>query len=152
MGFDLNGCKPKSEKGEYFRNNVWWWYPLWSYVAHNCDDILAPDQVKGGNYNDGVEIHAWQAQLIADRLYKLLGDGEPKEIENEVRARYEKLPEGQCKTCEGTGLLGKDLSTCLACKGTGKRREVSSDWYPFSEENVREFADFCSQSGGFTIW
>ena len=29
------------------------------------------------------------------------------------------------------------------------------DWdksYPFSEDNVRKFANFCANSGGFQIW
>jgi hypothetical protein len=28
MGMDVYGKEPKSDKGEYFRNNVWWWRPL----------------------------------------------------------------------------------------------------------------------------
>ncbi|QOR55575.1 MAG: hypothetical protein UMS36scaffold28_65 [Phage 59_13] len=29
MGMDVYGVKPKSKQGEYFRNNVWSWRPLW---------------------------------------------------------------------------------------------------------------------------
>ena len=39
---------------------------------------------------------------------------------------------------------------CNKCNGVGK----VDDWeksYPFSEDNVREFANFCANSGGFTI-
>ena len=27
MGMDVYGLEPRKEKGEYFRNNVWWWRP-----------------------------------------------------------------------------------------------------------------------------
>ena len=27
--------------GEYFRNNVWWWRPLWDYVYSLCDDFIS---------------------------------------------------------------------------------------------------------------
>ena len=26
--------------GIYFRNNVWWWRPLWMYISDLCKDIL----------------------------------------------------------------------------------------------------------------
>ena len=33
MGMDVYGIAPTSERGEYFRNNVWWWRPLWDYCC-----------------------------------------------------------------------------------------------------------------------
>ena len=32
--------------GLYFRNNVWWWRPLWTYVVVICDDILSDKDIK----------------------------------------------------------------------------------------------------------
>ena len=26
----------KINPGAYFRNNVWWWRPLWSFVCEHC--------------------------------------------------------------------------------------------------------------------
>ena len=69
MGFDLRGLKPNDEivpdepnwldesdwavqqreawsswqqntPGSYFRNNVWYWRPLWNFVCEVCDDCL----------------------------------------------------------------------------------------------------------------
>ena len=51
MGMDVYGTEPKNEKGEYFRNNVWWWHPLWSYCQENYPDITA--SVKKGHDNSG---------------------------------------------------------------------------------------------------
>ena len=43
-----------NNKGIYFRNNNWWWRPLWIYVYDNCKDILTE-----------------KAKRIATRLTKL---------------------------------------------------------------------------------
>ena len=63
MGFDIYGLDPQTEKGHYFRNNVWYWRPLWQLICEECDDIIT-----GGSYNDGVEISAEQAIKIFKRL------------------------------------------------------------------------------------
>ena len=61
-----------------------------------------------------------------------------------------------CDLCEATGKRQEPPKTgagdmkCNKCDGTGK----VDDWeksYPFSEDNVRQFANFCANSGGFTI-
>ena len=33
MGFDLYGLAATSENGAYFRNNCWWWRPLWNFTC-----------------------------------------------------------------------------------------------------------------------
>ena len=83
MGFDLNGLNPSGKEnveavgpsgffdesaeqqwkadaqaGISFRNNVWYWRPLWEYVAYVCDDILTLRDYKSGQYNDGYVINA----------------------------------------------------------------------------------------------
>ena len=42
--------------GHYFRNNVWWWRPLWEFVCLSCDDILDEDDINKGCHNGGEEI------------------------------------------------------------------------------------------------
>ena len=96
MGFDLSGVNPKMNSkepsedcdyseyslwlsenpGVYFRNNVWWWRPLWDYVCENCSDILTEKDIRGGNYNDGHKIGKIKALQIARRLDKLLKKGD----------------------------------------------------------------------------
>jgi hypothetical protein len=39
---------------------------------------------------------------------------------------------------------------CTVCDGTGKTRNCLKD-FQFNEENVRNFAQFCAESGGFII-
>ena len=75
-----------------------------------------------------------------------------KDCENEESDEIEV----DCDICEATGKrqeppeTGAGEKKCNGCNGTGKQ----DDWaksYPFSEDNVREFANFCANSGGFTI-
>ena len=105
--------------GVYFRNNVWYWRPLWDYVCQHVDSLTKKDH-SNGHSNSGHKISEEKAITIAGVLYALLEDGTVKEAEemhNKVEAKTD-----------------KDVPT-----------------YPFSEENVREFAIFCEESGGFEI-
>jgi hypothetical protein len=60
-----------NNKGIYFRNNAWWWRPLWIYVYDNCKDILTEKDYESGHYNDGHKISDTKAKRIATRLTKL---------------------------------------------------------------------------------
>jgi hypothetical protein len=40
MGMDVIGLKPANSTGKYFRNSVFYWIPLWGYIAHACSDIV----------------------------------------------------------------------------------------------------------------
>jgi hypothetical protein len=152
MGFDVFGVKPKSEKGEYFRNNVWWWRPLWEYVAENCSDVLTEEDVYEGSLNDGHLISEEKALKIAAKLKELIASGKTKAYEEERKKYLESLPDEVCDLCHGTGVRNDDVvkGTCNKCDGKGKVRPLET-WYPFSVENVEEFAEFCEESGGFEI-
>ena len=150
MGFDLSGMNPNMTRpepklppfpertdkdwaayhewqdencGVYFRNNVWSWRPLWHYVSSVCGNILTDKDIGSGTYNDGHKICKTKANRIASRLFKLIRKGDVKAYESAYRRQQQSLSE--------------------------------DDWdrsYPFSEDNVREFANFCLNSGGFEIW
>jgi hypothetical protein len=112
----------REEAGAYFRNNVWWWRPLWHFVCQVCDDILTEKDRQAGEYNDGHHINDKKAKAIAERLLEMLDNGQVKEYEKEYRKEIELLPKDD---------WGKS--------------------YPFDIENVRTFATFCSKCGGFEI-
>ena len=150
MGFDLSGMNPNMTRpqpklppfpertdkdweayhdwyeencGVYFRNNVWSWRPLWHYVSSVCGNILTDKDIGSGTYNDGHRICKTKANRIARRLFKLIRMGNVKAYESAYRKQQQSLSE--------------------------------DDWdrsYPFSEDNVRQFANFCLNSGGFEIW
>lgn len=160
MGFDLYG-KNKTEKGEYFRNNVWWWRPLARYVLAVCDDIIVLDEKTYWQSNDGQKVLSKTALAIAERLDKLVESGTVRRYAEVYEQELSAMPDEPCWLCKGTGYRDDDLGkqmrlnnpsfTCNCCRGTGKIRP-SDTQYSFSEDNVKEFAEFCRESGGFEIW
>ena len=150
MGMDVYGVAPKSEVGEYFRNNVWSWRPLWDCVGESCD--LTLEMKRSGHFNDGLQIDELTARRIAKTLFSLLQDGTVATYQSERDALLEALPDEVCRHCNGTGVRDDSYvqGECNGCNGTGKVRPFET-WYSFSAENVADFARFCCVSGGFEI-
>ena len=134
--------------GAYFRNNVWWWRPLWDYVNAICDDVLTEEDHQSGHHNDGHLIDADKCQLIAERLAHELLNGGVTKFKDERQQHLDKLPNRTCTTCDGTG--DRDSKNCHTCDGTGEQEHWDRS-YPFEEANVREFLSFIKESGGFEI-
>jgi hypothetical protein len=109
--------------GRYFRNNVWWWRPLWDYVCDACQDILEEEDWNRGHYNDNHLIDEEKSIAIADIL--------DRELENGDTDKYKELYDDQIK----------ELS----------KKDKFESSYPFEIDNVKRFALFCRESGGFTI-
>ncbi len=155
MGFDVFGKNPKNEKGEYFRNNVWWWHPLWEYCCFVAPDVAG--KVAYGHSNDGDGLDEEDALALARRLREELESGRTKEYEERYMAALKALPDEPCPICGGTGRrlpppqVGPGDVPCNGCNGTGRVRPFATH-YPFSEENVREFVEFLENCGGFEIW
>lgn len=170
MGMDVYGKNATSETGEYFRNNVWYWRPLWNYceevAPHLCADV-------SGQFNDGDGLDAEGADQLAHILFSMLADGHTQAYEQAYNKRIAELPRRECSLCEGTGIrtdqVGQDMGMptreldehvkvltgrshgwCNACGGEGLRDHHDAD-YPFTVENVRAFAEFLSDCGGFEI-
>ena len=121
-------CKSKWEwqeanDGAYFRNNVWWWRPLWSFVCSICDDILTEKDMEKGGWNDGHKISKTKSKKIASRIRSHIKDGQVKEYESYYTKKVAQLDD-------------KDWNK----------------HYPFSIDNVKQFERFCEHSGGFEIW
>lgn len=171
MGMDVVGTNPTSERGEYFRNNVWWWRPLWNYCVEVAPDLC--EQVSG-QYNDGDGLDAAGAAQLAHVLHTNIKSGATKNFEQRYNEHLASLPRRKCEWCEGTGvrtdkvgidmgmpekalepevaiLTGRTHGWCNGCSGEGTCEHPEAS-YPFSAENVQEFADFLEDSGGFKIW
>jgi len=151
--FDARRKWEQENPGTYFRNNVWWWRPLWDYVNVLCDDVITEDDHKSGHHNDRHLIDADKCAVIAERLAKELLNGGVTKFKEERQEYLDKLPLVKCHCCEGSGKgahysAGKD--TCHVCEGTGEQ-EDSQVQYPFEEDNVREFHSFVKHCGGFEI-
>ena len=152
MGFDIYGVSARSPEGEYFRNNVWWWRPLWDYIATNCSDILMAEDIENGSFNDHWIINEDKARKIADKLDFLVTTGEAAKYEAEYSRHIKELPLVKCDCCHGTGTRDDQYvkGKCNMCDGKGEAKEWKAH-YPFSVENVKDFIKFCRDSGGFAI-
>ena len=78
--FELQYQFKEDNPGNYFRNNVWYWRPLWNFVCDNCSDFLTEKDMDKGNYNDCAKISKTKAVKIAKRLSKLIADGTVNEL------------------------------------------------------------------------
>jgi hypothetical protein len=170
MGMDVYGVNATTERGEYFRNNVWSWRPLWNYCVELAPELCGDVD---GDTNGGDGLGAQGADDLAVVLFNELASGRTAEYEKEYHKTISELPRHKCTYCEATGIradsVGKDMGMverelspeiqiitgrshgwCNACNGEG----LVDDWkagYPFSESNVREFAEFLAECGGFKI-
>jgi hypothetical protein len=182
MGFDIYGVKPElvgerpeinwdlafsEEKtkyhdalakfeddnpGFYFRNNVWWWRPLWLYICEEvAPDILTEEDKERGSYNDAHHINAIKANYIADKIEKIDAAGELDAFEKKYRAELAALDKVKCEHCNGSGIRNDRYvqGKCNVCIN-GMREHWGTN-YPFEATNVREFAKFARASGGFEI-
>ena len=122
MGFDLYGFNKNSEVGKYFRNNGWYWRPLWQFVCNECKDILTDEEKDSGMYNEGTVIDASKAHQIADKLAEMVVSGKVSHYSSKYLEYQKKFPDD-------------DISH-----------------YPFDEHNVINFMNFCKESEGFEIW
>jgi len=102
MGMDVYGIKPTGQRGEYFRNNAWWWGPLATYCNMIAPDICAP--CKGWNYNDGDGLDAAGAVALAEGLQKEIDSGRTEAFARRYASDQEMMPDEPCKICGGTGV------------------------------------------------
>jgi len=151
MGFDIYGRQPKNNKGEYFRNNVWWWRPLAEYVLDNIG-VAIPDKQQDWFMNNGCKVSKLSSEKITKEINELIESGHAKKYEKKRKKELKELPLIECYICKGIGRRNDKIvqGKCNACQGTGKR-EQSIKNYPFSVENLIEFKEFVENSGGFTI-
>ena len=141
----------KANPGIYFRNNVWWWRPLWQFVCEQFPDLISDEDAERGCSNSGLLIDADKSMRIGVELTVMLDCGDVQEHSDMYKAELEALPQVDCYVCDNNNRGYKKKKECKACKQTG----LKDDWaksYPFDVENVREFAQFCLESGGFEIW
>ena len=152
MGFDVYGEKPKSKTGIHFRNNIWWWHPLWYYVCNVCSDCLSEEIMNMGGGNNGVLVNEEIAMKLHSKLISLIDSGETQKYKIEYVKLLKSYPLVVCEHCNGTGQRNDEYvkGSCNGCDGKGKCKDRRTS-YQFEVENIKEFAEFCKYSGGFTI-
>ena len=106
-----------ANKGMYFRNNCWWWRPLWDFCYNVAPELISDELWSSGHHNDGAGLNGEDAKLLGEKLLKAISNGFAEEF-----------------------------------KKHHEEQEESEEYkYPFDTENVKAFAEFCIESGGFKI-
>lgn len=170
MGMDVSGVNPKSGTGSYFRNNVWWWRPLWDYCEQVGSKLIPHDNL--GHTNDGWGLGGRDSEKLAKLLQAEIDSGRCQEYSIRYKEHQDAVPDEECWICNGTGVRNDDVGVkmgqdkkvideaghprngetgwCNGCNGVGHVRPHSTH-YPFDVENVQEFANFLRDCGGFEI-
>ena len=164
--FDFQNKYQEDNQGTYFRNNVWWWRPLWQFVCEQCQEFLTVADMNGGNSNDGYKITKTKSIKIAKRLSKVLAGTFVDEVDREhsLRAAKAKVDNEQLK--EQMDAIHKEVNKNHVGNSIvpanypkpyykkWKKLQDAHNWdgdYPFDKENIENFAKFCRDSGGFEI-
>lgn len=158
MGMDVYGKNPKSEVGQYFRNNVWWWHPLWDCCEHFFPEITS--KVKYAHENSGDGLNGRDARKLGFYLEKVINDGKVEEYINSFNKAKEDAEAEVCAWCDNEHVLLEENSSttkyvfkaksCKICNGTGKVPSTLT-WYSLDLENVKSFSEFLKECGGFRI-
>lgn len=180
MGFDLYALNPVAVKqlrdgdyetlfktdSSYFRNNVWWWRRLWEFTSKHCADILSEEDIERGHSNECHCITDKKAKAIAARLTELIKDGTAAAYETDVKKYIEEeekkekkakaafLKKHQCTTEDEFRKLAESTLNSEERHKLWESYHETTRWgaaYPFSVENLRNFATFCDASMGFEI-
>ena len=156
--------------GVYFRANVWCWRPIWNYV-YDTTDVLTDEDHRLGHENSCHKITEEKAVRIGKQLMANLNDAEAKEAayikDSKPRKKFNELCDKAADYLYEEIVDKSDgLITCPGDMKThdpanykrwtvlshfGGDLQFSETSYPFSAENVKEFAEFCLNSGGFEI-
>ena len=84
MGMDIYGLKGKEQnKQAYFRNNCWWWRPLWNYCYHIADDLISEKLWENGHHNSGHGLNAEDSKKLGERLMEYLANGKAMQYQED---------------------------------------------------------------------
>ncbi|MCP4708400.1 MAG: hypothetical protein GY869_07240 [Planctomycetes bacterium] len=137
MGMDVFG-----NNGNYFRANIWTWPAIMSLVAQT--EVLPQDLVHEMQFNNGVGPNARQAKKLADALEKMIEDKPDDQVYHSSGSNCPAL---------GVAQAVRDL---LSSATEAENVPVGPDSEYESGSSVdlgylREFIQFCRQSGGFRV-
>ena len=136
--------------GVYFRNNVWWWRPLWNYCWTICEDLLTEEEWQAGTVNDGHEYDENVCLEMARLLQAEIDDGSCQKYKESYDEYRGSLPKEKCFRCNGNNHGNNKKKECEQCDKTGERENFNAS-YPFHVDNVQNFVNFLKECGGMTI-
>ena len=156
-----------TNKGVYFRNNVWWWRRLADYILEHTKCVDEQDFDKW-QHNDGHEVDEETAIQIANQLEHLIKTGHAEQYKEEIEKERQEAKKHNEKVEKMLEQLkekvrketGKDIENTAPSEYPEKynlewwdiiNKKDYRDSYPFEIDNVKEFIEFAKNSGGFRI-
>lgn len=144
MGMDIYGRAPKSEKGEYFRSNIWSWPTILDAIVET--GVLPEEMVESMAYNDGAGPNDEQAMALAAALDKKMAEFDGANTFISENSKYANVGTATVATALYAKLEADEEMTAIRAGDGGMTR------FSANVEFIREFADFCRDSGGFNVW
>lgn len=162
MGMDVYGIKPATVKGNYFRNNVWCWHPLWDYCEYIAPELTV--KVPNAHVNAGDGLNAKDSRKLAFKIKESIENGTAQDYIQEYYNYLENVPKVTCfcletsieisYTADGEIPFPKSPTipkeTCRLCDGSGKMENFAKN-YHINLQNISEFSEFLLNCGGFQI-
>ena len=71
----------QANPGVYFRNNVWWWRPLWNYCRYVAPELINDELWLDGHNNSGDGLDDKDAKELGILLIKSFENGKFEEFE-----------------------------------------------------------------------
>ena len=136
MGYDLYGNAPKSERGAYFRASIFGWGPIMDIVE--AVDVLPIDVLENMHFNDGQMLTDEQATELADAIEKYIGD-----VEDDME---------YIATGKESMIVQMASSLIGALQAAGATVEPGQTMSSTNAGHIKEFVEFCRDSGGFQVW
>ena len=176
MSIDVYGKAPISEAGKHFHRSVWIHFPLVAICKQLSPKVTKRCKDWHSNTGDGLEQKS--ARKLASELDKVIAADDGSILTALCLSTTWQWRYKTCPLCQGdkwcklvTGLKtpsGNSIATriddpiyinakgkvlpCNCCDGIGHMRPISSNHFNVFPDDVREFARFCKDSGGFDIW
>ena len=94
MGMDVYGLKPKTKVGEYFRNSVWCWHPLWDYCCELSPELT--HSVQDGHSNSGDGLNAIDSRKLGFAIKESINCGAAEIYVTEYYCEINMLPDQTC--------------------------------------------------------
>lgn len=136
MGMDIFGRKADSPVGEYFRANIWGWYPIHALICGLCPDILDDETLAGMGHNDGY-------------------GPEDQDKCSEMASRFERWLE---HNSEGLRLevpgarITKDGRFVTEEEVAANPNLETETPYRVEDADLRDWVEFLRHCGGFQVW
>lgn len=128
MGVAIHGIKATNKSGKYFNRSWWGWRRLWAYSYWTCMDFMSEKQYVYGQYNDGLGLDDIESSMMAERLMLHYVNQDSDTVKTDLK-KFNAWFVCEIESCDG-----------------------KSENYQMSWEDVKEFATFLKNCGGFMVY